>query len=57
MGITVLHQLVRIMMRVKSTPLWSVGTVYGHKTEQGDIISSTAIIPYGKKLAFIGTFH
>ncbi|MGF9967109.1 hypothetical protein [Bacillus rhizoplanae] len=45
------------MMRVKSTPLWSVGTVYGHKTEQGDIISSTAIIPYGKKLAFIGTFH
>lgn len=32
----------------------SAGTVYGHKTEQGEIISSAAIIPYGNKLASIG---
>ncbi|MFD0717097.1 GNAT family N-acetyltransferase [Paenibacillus sp. GCM10027626] len=32
----------------------SVGTVYGHKDEQGKIISSAAIIPYNQKLASIG---
>ncbi|MBO8171514.1 MAG: GNAT family N-acetyltransferase [Bacillaceae bacterium] len=32
----------------------SAGTSYGHKNEQGQIISSAAIIPYGQKLASIG---
>ncbi|MBO8177629.1 MAG: GNAT family N-acetyltransferase [Bacillus sp. (in: Bacteria)] len=34
--------------------IMSVGIVYGHKNEQGDIISSAAIIPYDNKLASIG---
>ncbi|GIN90081.1 acetyltransferase [Siminovitchia terrae] len=34
--------------------IMSVGTIYGHRTEQGDIISSAAIIPYDNKLASIG---
>lgn len=34
--------------------IMSVGTVYGHKTEQDKIISSAAIIPYGNNLASIG---
>lgn len=34
--------------------IMSVGTVYGHKTERGDIVSSAAIIPYDSKLASIG---
>lgn len=32
----------------------SVGTIYGHKTAQGEIISSAAIIPYDHTLASIG---
>lgn len=32
----------------------AVGIIYGHKNEQGDIISSAAIIPYDNKLASIG---
>ncbi|MEH6891792.1 GNAT family N-acetyltransferase [Bacillus sp. JJ864] len=31
-----------------------VGTLYGHKTAQGEIISSAAFIPYGNNLASIG---
>jgi N-acetylglutamate synthase-like GNAT family acetyltransferase len=34
--------------------IMSVGTVFGHKTEKGNIISSAAIIPYDNKLASIG---
>lgn len=34
--------------------IMSVGTVYGHKTGRGNIISSAAIIPYGNNLASIG---
>jgi predicted GNAT family N-acyltransferase len=36
------------------TTAMSVGTIYGHKTELGDIISSAAIIPFDNKLASIG---
>ncbi len=32
----------------------SSGKVYGHKTENGKIVSSAAIIPYGSSLASIG---
>ncbi|MFW5434857.1 GNAT family N-acetyltransferase [Paenibacillus apiarius] len=32
----------------------SAGTIYGHKNEHGEIISSAAIIPYDEKLASIG---
>ena len=34
--------------------IMSVGTVFGHKTEQGEIVSSAAIIPYNNQLASIG---
>lgn len=34
--------------------IMSVGTVYGHKSNQDEIISSAAIIPYSNKLASIG---
>ncbi|MGE5704245.1 MAG: GNAT family N-acetyltransferase [Clostridia bacterium] len=34
--------------------IMTVGTVYGHKTEQGELISSAAIIPYRDNLASIG---
>lgn len=34
--------------------IMSVGTIYGHKTEKGEIISSAALIPYGNNLASIG---
>ncbi|WP_242224180.1 GNAT family N-acetyltransferase [Bacillus cereus group sp. BfR-BA-01380] len=34
--------------------IMSVGTIYGHKTNQGEIISSAALIPYGNNLASIG---
>lgn len=34
--------------------IMSVGTIFGHKTEQGKIVSSAAIIPYDNQLASIG---
>ena len=34
--------------------IMSVGTVYGHKTDQGELISSAALIPYDNNLASIG---
>lgn len=34
--------------------LLSAGAVFGHKNEQGDLISSSAIFPYGPQLASIG---
>ncbi|SDX31924.1 Acetyltransferase (GNAT) domain-containing protein [Marininema mesophilum] len=34
--------------------IMSVGHVYGHRTKQGDIISSAAIIPYDNQVASIG---
>ncbi|MFL1675233.1 GNAT family N-acetyltransferase [Paenibacillus dendritiformis] len=32
----------------------SAGRVFGHKTEQGSLVSSSAVLPYGDKLASIG---
>jgi predicted N-acetyltransferase YhbS len=32
----------------------SSGTIYGHKNEQGEVVSSAAIFPYGETLASIG---
>ncbi|WCF08998.1 GNAT family N-acetyltransferase [Paenibacillus thiaminolyticus] len=32
----------------------SAGRVFGHKTEQGSLVSSSAVLPYGEELASIG---